>query len=149
MELPLFLKLIKQNFILYTIIMTGSYDGVNLTQIHHNKLNSGAIEFFDFYLDSEESFKNVSIGFSESGTDVSFITQDPKFFDNPRHFFNRDSPEGPGSSMMIGDLQARSNKKRLGRFDAFESPLDTVSISVVKSSVYGYQIILIFPKRKD
>ncbi len=148
MELPLFLKLIKQNIVLYNIIMTGSYDGLDLTLMHHNKLNSGAIEFFDFYLNSEEKFKNVSIGFTELGTDVSFITRDPKFFDNPQYFFNRDSPESLGSSMMIGDMQARSNKKRLGRFDAFESPQDTVSISVVKSNVYGYQIMLIFSKSK-
>jgi hypothetical protein len=148
MDSPLFLKLIEENPILYPIIKTGSYNDLDLSNIKHNKLFHGAIEFFSFPLSEEEVFNNVTVGFTEIGADVSFMTKDSKYFDNPLPYFRRDSPVGSASSITIGNRTASTIKKRLGKFDAFAPPYDTVSVAIMKSTVYGYNIHLIYSERK-
>lgn len=146
-KLPLFLLLLKKNIIISAIIAFQSYESIDLSQINHVKWENGAIELKDFYLSPEDKFKSVMIGFSELGTDISFKTDDSKYFDNTRFYFERNAAEKTSHPYLLDSTEVRTNKKRLGSFAVFDPPLGNVSITVFKSTIYGYMIFL-YPLEK-
>jgi len=135
--LPLFLQLLKKNFIIYSIITSGSFAQVDLKTNEHVVWGEKAIEFKNFKLGEHEQFPSVLVMFTEMGIHVNFQTADPKYFINTKYYFNEDTTVKLHNPYKMDDVRVNHNSKDLGVFKEFNPPL---RISLHKSSVYGYSV---------
>lgn len=91
MDLPLFLELIRQNVILYTILTTGSFQNLDLQKVDHYMWSNKAIEFKDFSLSDDEKFSKVMVTFTDQSIVISMRTDNHRFMENTKYYFSEDT----------------------------------------------------------
>lgn len=144
--LPYFLLLLQKNALLYSIIATGSFTNLDLSQVEHRIQSDQAIEFFNFPLGGNETFTSVSVLIVDSGTSVTFFTPSPKYFDDPERYFQRKGSDDNGHLNTFGTTGAQTHKKSLGIFTVLPLPVPPASVWVRNSDVYGYAVSVQFFK---
>jgi hypothetical protein len=148
-SLPYFLHLIRNNIILNTLITTGSFSNIDLKNVEHDTFTDSSIVFRNFHLRNDEVFESVnfSIGVDPECADnqvmhLGFITKDPKFFDSTELYFGEDI--NMPIKLHPAIINERLDKKKVGFKQIFDPPIPPAYITVIKNSVYGYNITLSF-----
>jgi len=144
--LPYFLLLLQKNVVLCSIIATGSFANLGLSQIDHKIHSDQAIDLLNYTLGKNEVFPAINIMLVESATTITFHTPDAKYFDYPEVYFGRSGPERVSEPFTINGIESQTRKKYLGKFILFDASLPPASVYVRRSSLYGYVIAISFYK---
>lgn len=142
--LPYFLLLLKQNVLLCSIIASGSFAHVDLSRIEHDFHSDQAIDFLNFSLNENETFSSVNVGVGESGTDITFHTTNPDYFEHPERYFQSTGSASSARPYLLNGVETRTHKKYLGEFIVLPPPAPPASVWVRHSNVYGYVIAIHF-----
>lgn len=143
-KLPYFLALVKKNIILYTVISSGAFLGVDFRDYETDVWSDAYIKIKNFKLSDEDSFISADIRITDFGLYIEFDPNSSKYFDDPKKYFSRDTPIRKREYEMF-EQQVKSNSKRLGKFENF---IRLVDVTLYNSSMYGYRISLFFPSDK-
>ena len=144
--LPYFLLLLQKNVLLCSIVATGSFTRLDLSQTEHRVHSEQALDFYHFELGGKEVFQSVNILVTESSTSLTFHTNDETYFYHPERYFGcvgTDTMSGPYS---VSGVEAKTKRKYLGKFILFDTGLPPASVYVRHSSLYGYVVSVSFYK---
>lgn len=144
--IPYFLLLLKKNFLLYSIILNNSFAQIDLTHIEHVTYSDSTLSLKNFQLSENDVFSSIDVVIMDGATLLTFNTENPKYYNNTEEYFQRAGVERSGAPYVLYGQEARTSKKKLGKFNVFEYPIPPTLISVVKSTIYGYAIFMDFKK---
>lgn len=137
-----FFTLLKNNALLFSIIMTGNFSQINTSDLksldYFFPTDSGLV-INNFNLNNE-NFKMVDITFPKNLRNfITFTTDDSKYYENPEYYFGKNSEELSKNPYEINGRDIKRNRKDLGIFHEFGKDID---VTLYKSSSYGYSISL-------
>lgn len=149
-SLPYIMQLVKQNIILQALISTGSFQGVDLTDIKHDIRSNSAIEFFNFALGKDDIFDEALFYVTEDSTEggkgfirhLVLTTKDPKYFENSAYYFNDDENSNRNNHPLI--KQMRATQKDLGVFFMFNNPTPPAVVSIIRHPHSSFNIFFMF-----
>ena len=142
--LPYFLLLLQKNALLCSIITTHSFAQLTLTGVPHELYSQTALSLIDFYLNEQEKFSSVRVMIVESGTTLTFHTDNADYFDHPEKYFQTDGVASRPRPYLLNGASIKVSRKYLGDFVVFPPPTPPVSVYVRHSSLYGYVVSLGF-----
>ena len=144
--LPYFLLLLKKNVVLCSIIAHSSFAQVDLSHIEHITRTDSYMNLLNFQLDGKEIFPSVDVMLIEDATSITFHTTNPDYYDHPEHYFQRSGMERDSHPYIIYGQEAQTRRRNLGNFEIFGPGTPPASVSVAKSTIYGYAIFIDFYK---
>lgn len=135
-----FFQLLKNNVILLSIISSGGFSSVDLQNTDHIFFTDSGLRINNFAIGKNERFKYVDILLTEEHETIFiFISDDPKYYDDPSFYFDSTGFEKNKNPFMVNDVVVTHSRKDVGTFHEFEK---SIRVSIHKSSAYGYMISL-------
>src|SRR5260221_4304383 len=146
--LPYLIQLIRQNVILHALVVSGSWNGVNLSKLDHELIGQ-VLQINNFALSKEDTFEvkffsTPDIGSKKKNTITTLMlnTRNSKYFETAAFYFNDDDNRGMNKHPVVKAM--RKSKKDLGVFKIFDDPVKPAFVNIVRNPVYGYGILIKF-----
>ena len=138
-----FLDLIKGNIVLFTIFSTANFSNVDLKGYDHQFLSDKVLRINNFSFNDSIKFKYVDIVLNpELGPSLSFLTDDPKYYDKPEVYFNVKGDERIKRPRELNGQIVNRSRKQLGEFTDWGK---AIRVTILKSDIYGYDINIRYP----
>ena len=144
-DIPVFLDLIRANALLYSIIASGSFSGVDLKSTNIYMWSENVIELRNFALSESEVFSSVVIRLSDNETNVRFMTTKSGYFDKAKYYFGYETLSTKKNIYLLDGKHVSTETKVLNT-NYLLSLSKFVSTTLFKSSLYGYMISMSFGK---
>jgi hypothetical protein len=148
-NLPYFFLLMKKNIILWTIITTGSFSKIDLTNTEHSFVAPSYLVLKNYVLSKQDTLRQVEVIADKMATTFIFETPYSKYQNNMHYYFGTDSPMGRIESSYEIDGEKVSSST-----DAY-SPIDIgihkqVSVSVGRSNANAFKIVIrAYPEEEE
>lgn len=144
-SLPLFLSLIKNSILINTLLTTGNFNNIDLSEFNTRVYSQKAIEFINFRLSENDMFDTIlysvipsdSSGEASGLIQLTLTTKESKYFDNFQLYFQ--SGKRKSKFHRISDFHLD-----LGYFQLFEPPFPPAFVSIIKNPQYGYGVYISF-----
>ncbi|MGI9542831.1 MAG: hypothetical protein ACR2MX_06195, partial [Cyclobacteriaceae bacterium] len=138
-QIAYFFQMLKHNVVLSTILATGNFSEVDLSQVEHNIMTDQGMECRNFVLAEGDTFSLVHVTFSEQfGTMINFYTDRAQYMENSKYYFGKNTYVKSKKGMWGSKVGSKHLK-----FYELEPPLD---VTLRNSSQYGYTVTLRFDK---
>lgn len=146
METIYFFQLIKKNTLLYSILLNGNLNNLDLNNQEVSIWSENAIEISNLSL-GEDVFEAVMVAVYDDFMAMDLKTSDAKFFNNPAFYFNRDVHVRLKRPYLLNGESIEEKFKDLGSFESseFNGP---VSITLRHFNAFNYTLSFCFYSKK-
>ena len=111
--------MIKKNTLLYSILLNGNLNNLDLNNQEISIWSENAIEISNLSL-GEDVFEAVMVAVYDDFMAMDLKTSDAKFFNNPAFYFNRDVQVRLKRPYLLNDETIEEKFKDLGSFESSE-----------------------------